>query len=180
GDSTWRQGLDTWYDPANRECRGSLVLLEPGTSYEIQLGMPGQTASSGLITTTWSEQFPIAQTITVGSQSTTLNVTQSGTPNGYVLYQAAPGAVIDVGASQPVAISIAANYVIVRGFTVKGGQHGIMMQPGQHDIVIEQNDVSGWGTYRTTNAAGWQLGTDEDGGITARCYNNVGDVYRYV
>ena len=107
GDSTWRQGLDTWYDPRNGECRGSLVLLEPGTSYEIQLGMPGQTASSGLITTTWSEQFPIAQAITVGSQSTTLNVTQSGTPNGYVLYQAAPGAVIDVGTSQSVAISIA-------------------------------------------------------------------------
>ena len=39
----------------------------------------------------------------------------------------------------------------MRGFTVKGGQHGIMMQPGQHDIVIEQNDVSGWGTFRTTN-----------------------------
>ena len=181
GDSNWRQGLDMWYDAGNSECRGSLVLLEPGTTYEIQFGMPSQAASAGLIATTWSEQFPIAQTITVGSQSTTLNVTQSGTPNGYVLYQAAPGAVIDVANNQPVGISIQANYVIVRGFTVKGAQnHGIIMQPGQHDIVIEQNDVSGWGSLRATNAAGWQLGNDEESGITARCYNNVGDVYRYV
>src|SRR5438105_3274207 len=62
GDSTWRQGLDMWYDPANGECRGSLVLLDPGTSYDIQFGMPGETAAAGLIATTWSEQFPSAPT----------------------------------------------------------------------------------------------------------------------
>src|SRR5205823_1249268 len=38
GDSAWRQGLDMWYDPANAECSGSLVQLEPNTSYEIQTG----------------------------------------------------------------------------------------------------------------------------------------------
>jgi len=127
-------------------------MLQPGTQYEVQMGLPGQSFTKGVAVATWNEQFPIAQTITLpASSSSTLNITSGGTPNGYVLYQAAPGAVIDVGTSQPVAISIAANYVIVRGFTVKGGQHGIMMQPGQHDIVIEQNDVSGWGTFRTTN-----------------------------
>src|ERR671930_286184 len=76
GDSSWRQGLDMWYDPSNSECRGSLVLLEPGTAYEIQIGMPGQTASAGLIATTWSEQFPIAQTITLsaGTRTTPLAI----------------------------------------------------------------------------------------------------------
>jgi len=180
-DSSWRHGLDMWYDSSNNECRGSLVLLEPGTSYEIQLGMPGQTASSGLIATTWSEQFPIAKTITFGSRSSTLNVTESGSPTGYVLYQAASGAVIDVANAQSVGVNIEANYVIVRGFTVKGAQqHGIIMQPGQHDIVIENNDVSGWGELRGTNSAGWQMGVDEQSGITARCYNNVPEVYRVV
>src|SRR5438105_1277080 len=170
-----------WYDSSNNECRGSLVLLEPGTSYEIQLGMPGQTASSGLIATTWSEQFPIAKTITFGSRSSMLNVTESGSPTGYVLYQAASGAVIDVANAQSVGVNIEANYVIVRGFTVKGAQeHGIMMQPGQHDIVIENNDVSGWGQLRGTNSAGWQMGIDEQSGITARCYNNAPEVYRVV
>ena len=181
GDSAWREGLDMWYDRASGECRGSLVLLDPGTSYEIQMGMPAQTASAGLVATTWSEQFPIAKTINVGSQSSTLNVTESGTASGYVLYQAAPGAVIDVANAQSVGIDIKANYVIVRGFTVKGAQqHGIIMRPGQHDIVIENNDVSGWGQTRGTNSAGWQLGVDEQSGITAICYNNVPEVYRVV
>ena len=40
---------------------------------------------------------------------------------------------------------------------------------GQHDIVIEGSDVSGWGRYDYTNSAGWQVGIDEDSGITARC-----------
>src|SRR5204863_5906952 len=100
--------------------------------------MPAQTASAGLVATTWNEQFPIAKTITVGSQSTTLNVTQSGSASGYVLYQAAPGAVIDVANAQSVGINIQASYVIVRGFTVKGAQQpGIIMRPGQRDIAID-------------------------------------------
>src|SRR5919108_322346 len=99
GDPTWRQGIDMWYDPANGECRGSLVLLDPGTSYDIQFGMPGATASAGLIATTWSEQFPIAQTITLpaGTRTTPLAITQGGSASGYVLYQADPnGTTIDV------------------------------------------------------------------------------------
>ena len=30
GDSTWRQGLDMWYDARNNECRGSLVHARAG------------------------------------------------------------------------------------------------------------------------------------------------------
>ncbi len=180
GDTSWRQGLNLWYDSRNNECRGSLVQLQPGTTYEMRIGI-GSSYSVQTSASTWSEQFPIASTITIDSQSTTLSVTQSGTPGGYVLYQAAPGAVIDVANSQAVGIDIQASYVIVRGFTVKGAQqHGILMEPGQHDIVIEQNDVSGWGRYGATNTAGWQLGVDEDSGITARCYNGVPQVYRFV
>src|SRR5437763_9684153 len=90
GDSAWRQGLDMWYDPANGQCRGSLVLLGPGTSYEIQMGMPDQMASAGLVATTWSEQFPIAQTITLaaGTRTTPLAITQGGSPSGYAAYEA--------------------------------------------------------------------------------------------
>src|SRR5205085_12230670 len=78
GDSAWRQGVDMWYDARNNECRGSLVLLEPGTDYEIQFGMPGQAPSAGLVATTWSEQFPVAQTITLpaGTLTQPLAITQ--------------------------------------------------------------------------------------------------------
>src|SRR5258705_7787733 len=34
GDASFRQGLSMWYDPATAECRGSLVQLDPGTTYE--------------------------------------------------------------------------------------------------------------------------------------------------
>jgi hypothetical protein len=35
--------------------------------------------------------------------------------------------------------------VIVRGFRIRGGRNGIDVGAGQHDVVIERNDVSGWG-----------------------------------
>ena len=178
GDSTWSQALNLWYDSRNNECRGSIVQVQPGTSYDVQMGV-GSTYSVQTSATTWSEQFPVSQTVSVGSQSSTLSITQGGSASGYVLYQASPGAVIN-GGSGAQAIKIDANYVIVRGFTVKGGNNGIEVMPGRHDVVIEQNDVSAWGRYNYTNSAGWKVGVDEDSGITARCYNNVGDAYRMV
>jgi len=174
GENAWRDALPLWFDARNGECRGSIVQLEPGTAYDISVG--GREVSAR----TWSERFPVAKTITIGNQAT-LAITEGGSANGYVLYQAAPGAVIDAADKQPVGINIAANYVIVRGFNVRGAQeHGILIEPGHHDIVIENNDVSGWGRYRYTNSAGWKIGIDEDSGITARCYNNAPEVHRVV
>jgi len=175
GADAWRDGLALWFDARNGECRGSLVQLEPGTRYEIDLG------GARLQATTWSERFPIAKTITVDSQSSTLSIREGGAAAGYVLYQAAPGAVIDVSDAQEVGINVDADYVIVRGFTVKGARrHGIQIQAGRHDVVIDGNDVSGWGRFRNTNSAGWKIGMDEDSGITARCYNNAPEAYRIV
>ncbi len=174
GESAWREALPLWFDARNGECRGSIVQLEPASAYEISVDGHQVTAR------TWSERFPIAKTITVSSQAT-LSITAGGSASGYVLYQAAPGAVIDANNTQAVGISIAASYVIVRGFTVRGAQrHGILIEPGNHDVVIEDNDVSGWGRYNYTNSAGWKIGVDEDSGITARCYNNAPEVYRVV
>src|SRR5204863_3055864 len=99
GDASFRQGLNLWYDANNNECRGSLVLLEPGTTYEVQIGMPGQSPSAGIAVTTWSESFPVAQTITLpaGTVTQPLAITQGGTPTGYIVYQAdAAGTTIDV------------------------------------------------------------------------------------
>src|SRR6476646_1266821 len=49
GDGEWREGLPLWFDARNAECRGSLVQLEPGTKYEVQL------AGTQLTAQTWSE-----------------------------------------------------------------------------------------------------------------------------
>jgi len=168
GDSAWRDAMDMWFDSRNSECRGSVVMLQPGTQYEVQMGLPGQSFKKGLTVATWNEQFPIAQTITLpASSANTLTISSGGTPSGYVLYQAAPGgSTIDVANGKLYNVLITAPYVIVRGLTLKGAQSdAIRLNPGAHDVVIEDNDISGWGRFATTNAAGWQQGMDRESAI---------------
>ncbi|HEY5895995.1 MAG TPA: hypothetical protein VIV54_00390 [Burkholderiales bacterium] len=162
GEATWREGLPLWYDARDKECRGSLVQLEPGTRYEIEVG--GHRLSAA----TWSERFPIARTVKVASGNT-LRISEGGSASGYVLYDGA-GAVLDAGDAAQANITISAPYVIVRGFTLKGAQQdAIRLMPGAHDVVIEDNDISGWGRFRYTNSKGWKIGMDMDAGVRAVC-----------
>lgn len=161
GETRWREGLPLWFDARNNECRGSLVQLEPGTKYEIELGNTRFSAS------TWSERFPIARTVKV-TDGKSLSITEGGTDSGYVLYTGS--ATIDSGDSEQYNVTIAAPYVIVRGLTLKGAkQDAIRLLPGAHDVVIEDNDISGWGRFRYTNSKGWQIGMDMDSGVRAVC-----------
>jgi hypothetical protein len=59
--------------------------------------------------------------------------------------------------------------VIVRGLTLKGAQvDAIDLLNGAHDVVIEGNDISGWGRFANTNSGqGWDIGVDYDAGV--RC-----------
>jgi hypothetical protein len=155
--SSWKDGLPLWYDARNGECRGSLVQLEPGTRYEVEVG------GKKIVAATWSEKFPIARTITVSSEKE-LHIKAGGTRDGYVLYT---GGTIEGGRHN---ITIAAPYVIVRGFTLKGAeQDAIRLLEGAHDVVIEDNDISGWGRLRYVNSAGWQIGVDMESGVRADC-----------
>ncbi len=161
GDSSWREGLPLWFDTRNRECRGSLVQLESGTKYEIKVG--GAPFSA----TTWRERFPIARTVKVAGGKS-LAITEGGSASGYVLYTG--DATIDGADSEQYNITIAAPYVIVRGLKLKGAkQDAIRILPGAHDVVIEDNDISGWGRFRYTNSKGWQIGMDMDAGVRAVC-----------
>ncbi len=62
GASIWSGGHPLWFDSGNGEYRGSLVYLYPGTTYEIELSIAGGSTAT-LQATTWSEEFPIAETI---------------------------------------------------------------------------------------------------------------------
>jgi hypothetical protein len=180
GDSAWKKALNMWYDTRNSECRGSIVMLQPATSYEVQFAMPGKSPVAGLTAKTWSESFPVAQTVTVSPRSSTLNITQGGSPSGYVVYTPAPGTsgTIDVGNGAANNITVSAPYVIIRGFTLKGAQRdAIDLLAGSHDVVIEDNDISGWGRLSYTNSAGWQIGVDSEAGVRCR---NVLSVERIV
>ena len=146
GTSPWTTGHPLWFDSG--EYRGSLVQLTPGTAYQVELSLedgPTVVVDVG----TWSESFPIGQTVTLPASSNEILVIETGgTANGYVLYAPAEGesAVIDVDGTQERCIEVDASYVIVRGLTLRGGfSDCIRIEPGRHDVIIEDNDISGWG-----------------------------------
>ena len=163
GESAWRDALAMWFDARNRECRGSIVQLEPGTRYEIRVG------NETVKTATWSERFPIARTVKVKGGTYELDIKEGGSADGYVLYTG-DDVTLDGADSVQHNITIAAPYVIVRGLTLKGAkQDAIRLLPGAHDVVIEDNDISDWGRLRYTNSKGWKIGMDMEAGVRAAC-----------
>ena len=164
GESAWRQGLAMWYDARDSQCRGSLVHLDPATTYEVQMNLPGQAAARGLTFTTWSNNLPVAKTIGVNSGSATLNVAEGGSAQGYVVYDGR-GATLDAGNNAQYNVTINASYVIVRGLNLKGAkQDAIRISPDVKNVVIEDNDISGWGRTRDGK---W--GADMDSAVRAVC-----------
>jgi hypothetical protein len=164
GESEWKDALPLWYDARNKECRGSIVHLTPGTQYEVAI------ASEKPVTArTWSESFPVGKNVEVGNRKS-LEIREGGSEKGYVVYTAGS---IDSENDEKWNITIAAPYVIVRGLTLKGAKiDAIRLLPGAHDVVIEDNDISDWGRLRIVNSRGWQLGVDMDSGIRAVCKPN--------
>jgi hypothetical protein len=166
GDAAWIAGLGLWYDARDSQCRGSLVHLAPDTSYQVEFNLPGQAATRGLVFKTWANQYPVAKTIAINSANgTTFNVAEGGSASGYVVYQGAAGAVLDGQNTAQYNVTINASYVIVRGLTLRGAkQDAIRISPTAKDVIIEDNEISGWG--RTRDGV-W--GTDMDSGIRAVC-----------
>ncbi|HUP97585.1 MAG TPA: right-handed parallel beta-helix repeat-containing protein [Usitatibacter sp.] len=164
GETAWRDALELWYDARNNECRGSIVYLQPGTEYEAQLTATGGKGSELVAFRTWPAKWPVAKTVTVASRSKSFDVKEGGTAAGYVVYEG-NGAVIDLKDRDTFNIYVQASYVIIRGFVLKGAkQDGIRIAPGVTDVVIEDNDISGWGRKNE------KWGADTDSGIKAYCH----------
>src|SRR5881394_1788000 len=75
----WKEGLPLWYDARNRECRGSLVQLSPGTKYEIEVG------GKAIVASTWNEKFPVSRVVKLASGGPQ-EIREGGSKEGYVLY----------------------------------------------------------------------------------------------
>ncbi len=151
GEAPWKEALPMRYNPIPgtdedlADYRGSIVNLQPGTRYEVDLHLHGMGVRATLEAATWSERFPVASVVRCESRGDTLNVGKSGTPGGYLLYDGA-GTVIDAGNASDVGIAVNASHVILRGFTIRNvRQHGIRILGGHH-IVIEDCDISRWGS----------------------------------
>jgi len=161
GSTGWKEALPLWYDDRGvggypTGYRGSIVNLDPGTVYEIKLKLLRNGTEKEIIAETWSENFPIAKTVYLpaGTTRQTFQITESGSPDGYVLYTASPGGtVIDVGHYRDYCLTVNASYVIIRGLNLRGAnRYGIRLYDC-HDVVIEECDISdfssieddGWG-----------------------------------
>ena len=151
GNNQWQAGFPLWRDDKRQEFRGSLVKLKPDTLYEVKLEVadPDGSVPAKIFTVkTWSEKFPIAKTVVISGKA--LNdgylISESGNAKGYILYKTAPGAVIDVANRKATCITVAAHHIIIRGMTLKGAKsHAIRISSGS-DIIIEQCDISNWGS----------------------------------
>ncbi|MHC4119896.1 MAG: LamG domain-containing protein [Planctomycetota bacterium] len=155
GSTEWKEAMPLWYDDRGvggypEGYRGSIVNLDPGTAYEIKLELLNTGTEEHLTAETWSEDFPIAETVYLPSWTTyhTLRITESGSPDGYILYTHREGAssTIDVRNQEDSCIEVSASYVIIRGLTLRDPSvHGIRILNNVHDVVIEECDISGWG-----------------------------------
>ncbi|HEY5551138.1 MAG TPA: right-handed parallel beta-helix repeat-containing protein, partial [Opitutaceae bacterium] len=146
GATGWRQALDLVYDPRNREHRGSIVGLQPGTDYEVRITQQGGDIVVGA--RTQSDRFPVGKTTPVVSRVTPLEITESGAPDGYHLFEPHPQtrATIDVANQAEHTVVIDADYVIVRGLELRNAaHHGVYIRPGRHHVVIEDCRITFWG-----------------------------------
>ena len=143
--------------------RGSIVHLTPATTYEVELTLAGTSTTANLTATTWSEDFPVGETVRVQDRDTPLAITESGTPDAYRVYNG-QGATIDVGHKHDNCVTIDASYVIVRRLNLKGAGAadnrnsrpiGAVLITGGHDIVIEDCDISDWGRLNPETGFGF-------------------------
>jgi len=191
GSSEWRQGLDLWFDARNNEYRGSLVELEPGTSYEVRLALASGQQEI-LKTQTWSEKFPIRKTVQVAAgKRLVIKPDDSGDEKGYVLFTAPAGQnVIDGNDTDDACVVIqqGAHHVIVRGLVLKDcKRYGVLIQrqggdkeasgaAQTTDVVIEGNEISGWGGYEIQKPNSRLA--DSDGAIHCNYYREKDDAKR--
>ncbi len=145
--------------------RGSIVHLEPATTYEIELTLAGTEQRTTLSATTWSEEFPVGQMVRISDRDTPLVITESGTPQAWRVYDGR-GATIDVRHRYDACLTIDASYVIIRGLTLKGAGAesntrrsaiGAIRIEGGHDILIEDCDVSDWGRLDSQTGFGFNM-----------------------
>lgn len=143
--------------------RGSIVHLQPGTTYEVELTLAGTATTSRLETRTWSEKYPEGEVVKVPGGDQTLVITEGGKPDAWRVYDGG-GSTIDVVHLQNSCITVNASYVILRNFTLKGAgakanqnklSVGAISVESGHDIVIEGCDISGWGRFNPKTGFGF-------------------------
>ena len=168
GASEWSEGYPLVYDQRERQYRGSLVGLKPGTGYEIRLEADRENVE--LNARTMSEEFPVGKTTHLpgGNMDKTLYVREGGTEEGWHLIAPAPGTkvVSDVFNLSDYNVVVEADYVIIRGLELRNaGIHGVMIREGVQHLIVEDCHITGWG--RMGGARVWGVTGGSDSAIYA-------------
>jgi hypothetical protein len=175
-DPQERTSLDFVWDKTAGEYRGSLLLLESGSDYDVTLWIEGRPVQKSSFTT-WSDTFPIARTVPIptGVQTEPYLIDDvHGSPQGYILYEPSDGRQLD-GRNVDYSIQIQnSSYIIIRGFTIVGTvKSSIYVNKastgGVNDVVIENNEIANWGriVLYTENLRGTITAGDTISGATS-------------
>lgn len=146
--SLWKNGLDLVYDSRDSEYRGSIIGLNPGTKYQVELS--NNSSKTELNIATRSDKFPVGKVtlLPAGETDSTIIVTESGTPEQYHLITVPAGAksILNLKNVFRYGIEIDADYVIVRGVEIRNAAvHGIIIRKNRHNVVVEQCHMNFWG-----------------------------------
>jgi hypothetical protein len=171
GDDTWRQGYPLWYAQMDGEYRGSLVGLQPGTTYEIELTSPSGTRAS-LTASTRARAIPHRQDDPPAGRRVGSSRCGSRRParaDAWHLVTPTPGTktIIDVFNLHDYCVEVAADYVIIRGLEFKNaGQHAVLIRKGVQNVVVEDCRMTRWG--RVGGARVWGIFHGSDSAIYAQ------------
>jgi len=163
GESAWRQGYPLAYDPRDNEYRGSIVGLQPHTSYTVEITLDNKGRE--LRCETRDDRFPIGKItyLESGVQSKPIVITESGSAKAYHLITPAEGsrATIDARNAEDYTCVIDADYVIVRGVEFRNAAiHGLSIKSQRHDVVIENCHFTFWGRIGGPRTYGNEGGSD--------------------
>lgn len=173
GSDTWRDGLALPHNALAEpnqlgDYRGTLPYLAADTEYEVELGLEGTSEREIARVRTWSEYVPEGATVTPAPSSNTLVIEESGTADGYRIYDGG-GQVFDLDKSAAHNVDVRADYVVLRNFVFRGARSDAIRIRGRHHVIVESCDISDWGSLRgpsSVDPEDLELGVDGTWGHT--------------
>ncbi len=156
GSTDWTPDMNLEPCASDRQFRGSIFGLRPDTAYEIECRLADSSAGAAptssvlrLETRTWREDSPGAavRPRPAPGRDGGILIDAKGRADGWICFRPAPGAVpVDGGTNTDHALRIeGAAFVLIEGFTVRGGRRDGVRIAKSDSIRIRRCDVAGWG-----------------------------------
>lgn len=160
GSATWQEALPLVPRPSESQFRGSLLDLMADTTYEVEVAVGNDGGTHGVKARTWPKRPPIGRTVFVDDQlglSSPYVMDLKGAPEAWTLVKPRPGGrgIIEGAAGTRHALLVeGAAYVVLEGFTIRGGDDDAVRIQKSHDVMLVGCDIAEWGEVGAPNAAG--------------------------